>query len=391
MPPHPATVVQPKAPHPAAVVQEEALPPHPATVVQPKRPFGAMEAPPPRAPHAATVAQPKRPFGVLPVPPSRAATMKANGFARLVQRAQALPNENLGKAEKADIELIGKKEWVKKVPKKSSVTIRAFVYLVSPGIAVETDDEADTSFPRFIAETLGQIRLVNVGKKLVAAFDPKNGFARAAEDPYKGITLLITEMKHRGTLWTTSFYTRSVDGAWRGGKDKATYVPRIVFPNKPSQDTRLDIGADKNPAQVTSEGVIGHLDFPNQTCPFDLILFHELCHAYYFQIGMAPEYFALPGNGQYADYSNTIEEMLVCGLELGRGLEICENNYRVQKGLALRKTYKAVGLADGVVKPEAWSQGNYIDPADLWAQVKPTGLQNPRAQNIDFWKKYQKE
>ncbi len=49
-PPHPATVVQPKAPHPATV-QGKARPPHPATVVQPKR---AMPGP-----HAATVARPQ--------------------------------------------------------------------------------------------------------------------------------------------------------------------------------------------------------------------------------------------------------------------------------------------------------------------------------------------
>ena len=109
-PPHPATVVQPKAsppwgagkvlpPHPATVVQKKTLPaagarkplpPHPATVVQPKAAIGGVVQRPPhpatvmqkkavvgapaaRSPHPATVAQPLNPLAAPFVPANLAA------------------------------------------------------------------------------------------------------------------------------------------------------------------------------------------------------------------------------------------------------------------------------------------------------------------------------
>jgi hypothetical protein len=57
-PPHPATVVQEKAPHPAKAWRGKELPPHPATVGQPKPAFGGVRE---RPPHPATVVQPNAP------------------------------------------------------------------------------------------------------------------------------------------------------------------------------------------------------------------------------------------------------------------------------------------------------------------------------------------
>ncbi len=171
--------------------------------------------------------------------------------------------------------------------------------------------------------------------------------------------------------------------------DKTKHLPRIVFPNKPLENERLAVGKGYNVPVVTSGGVVNHKDFPNVTAPFDVMLFHELCHAYYFQIGMAPEYFAINGEWKPSfDLSNTVEEMLVTGLEYGRGVEYCENNYRVQKGLALRKTYKAVGLEDANVTEGDWKQGKYVDPSYVIAKAKPTGLVDPRGQNVEFWKNH---
>jgi hypothetical protein len=73
--PHPATVVQPKAPHVATVRRAGQGPngqaPHPATVVQPKAPHVATvgragQGPNGQAPHSATVVQPRTP------PPAKA-------------------------------------------------------------------------------------------------------------------------------------------------------------------------------------------------------------------------------------------------------------------------------------------------------------------------------
>jgi hypothetical protein len=101
LPPHPATVAQPKRPfgggiaarppHCATVLQGKAAPrkgagkvlaPHPATVAQPKRPFGGGIAA--RPPHPATMVQP----GVL----QRRLVEKAEAVARrVVQRMDRIP------------------------------------------------------------------------------------------------------------------------------------------------------------------------------------------------------------------------------------------------------------------------------------------------------------
>ena len=58
-PPHPATVVQPKAQRPTTNAWGSARPPHPATVVQPKVQRPITSAGSARPPHPATVVQPK--------------------------------------------------------------------------------------------------------------------------------------------------------------------------------------------------------------------------------------------------------------------------------------------------------------------------------------------
>lgn len=282
-----------------------------------------------------------------------------------------MSDEELGKSH--DIKgakFLKSEQWEKKGgtrKKPTMVTIRAYVYLVAPGIAVETDNPDDVSFPSFIAETLAEISDTPVGKNLIGEFDPKNGFVQIDEDPYKGLTLLICEMKSGSPLQTTSFVSRS-SGTFRAGGDKWKCIPRIVFPNRPGEDESLQVS--KTPTRVTQSGIIKHPDFADQTVPFHLALFHELCHAYYFQIGISPEFYGVPQIDAYKDSGNTLEEMLVCGLRFGRGLEYCENHYRVQNKLPLRTTYKAVELEDDAARSTDWAGPRFVHPLAVMAAAK---------------------
>ncbi|MRG96285.1 hypothetical protein [Polyangium spumosum] len=308
-------------------------------MVQPKLPFGVVAA---RPPHPATVVQPKRPLGAL------------------VQRSQAVDVD-----VEVDSEKGAKFERREQVWEGKRKPVRAVVHVVAPGIGVEVPND-DVSFPLFIHDTLERIRKVPIGDQLIREFHPKRGFRRPAEKLYENITLLIEPMADTQLLETKSFYGRKLDGNWDPGKDRWARTPKIVFPNRPTdKGASLTIGKGKmigfkaipSSVKVTPDGITGHDDFPKETCGFEEVLFHEFCHAYYFQIGASPEYYEMP-----YQVVGMREEMLVCGLSAGRGLEYCENHYRVQSDLPLRTSYKSQGLEDKDVSPEDWPGKTFVHP-----------------------------
>ena len=102
--------------------------------------------------------------------------------------------------------------------------------------------------------------------------------------------------------------------------------------------------------------LIGHDDF--KVDPFtagtqmDVVLFHELCHAYLISAGISPKWdgHGFPTNKPTLTCDSkvdvAVEEQVVCGLVYGRGLSCCENAYRAERKLPPRTSYKAVGIPD---------------------------------------------
>ena len=89
----------------------------------------------------------------------------------------------------------------------------------------------------------------------------------------------------------------------------------------------------------------------------DVALFHELCHAYYWQVGATKDLQAVgttplvglfQGGGMRVDAKENTEEQIVSGLWAGKGLTYCENSYRAGAGLPPRTQYSApsVGIVD---------------------------------------------
>lgn len=128
------------------------------------------------------------------------------------------------------------------------------------------------------------------------------------------------------------------------------------------------------------EGVLlGHDDFAKTGAEMDVVLFHELCHAYLISAGISPKWdgrqFKRAKGILVVDKVGVdvaVEEQIVCGLLHGRGLDCCENAYRVQRKLPPRLSYKAVGLAlDQQLEAkfdDTWSTGAsaITEGAKLW-------------------------
>jgi hypothetical protein len=131
--------------------------------------------------------------------------------------------------------------------------------------------------------------------------------------------------------------------------------------------------------EVKDGVLLGHDDFAKTGAEMDVVLFHELCHAYLISSGLSPKWDGrqftrakgiLSVNKIGVDVA--VEEQIVCGLLHGRGLDCCENAYRVQRKLTPRLSYKAVGLAlDQQLEAnfnDTWSTGvsSLTEGAKLW-------------------------
>ena len=147
-------------------------------------------------------------------------------------------------------------------------------------------------------------------------------------------------------------------------------------------------------AKVTTDGIEHHADFPETVEGFDVILFHELMHAFLHQVGVAtrlrelgqkdkpPALGALKGikvpGG--ANPEDSVEETLVVGLLGGKGVPLSENTYRCQRELTLRPSYKSVGIDEGQGPVDAHDWGVVATaPKQIAAALEEIGLSTVQA------------
>ncbi|WP_133740276.1 hypothetical protein [Actinorugispora endophytica] len=262
------------------------------------------------------------------------------------------------------------------------------VHVVRPGIGVEVANGQDETFPGFVAGALEQVRGVPVGGDLVDAFAPDGDGAgfRCITDPgsgggeggaYHGVTLLFQQsvaLRPRiGAAKPPAIETKAVGGRRDDGTRvfEAPWIPCVRLPGRPAEGSPVMLGEGR---EMHHDGVVNP-DFAGKA-DFGLVVFHEMCHAYYDQAGAAglmsgraAEFEAAPGH-RVADFQNYAEEILVCGLLQGKGLKYCENTYRRQKGLPPRPAYSAVGLKDDPdLAAFAWPSGGPDAPFKEWKAV----------------------
>jgi hypothetical protein len=220
------------------------------------------------------------------------------------------------------------------------------MWVVAPGIGVEDPGGTNEAFARFIYETLGQIRATRLGSAMLAQFDPKSGsgYRTISDDPtspYRGLTVLVGEPSAQNQLIKTIDVGPLLSAEGNRTNSGTPKVPRISFFNRPAGEQRRPIGASG--AEVVSGGIVGHRDFPHDTQTFDVVLYHELGHAFLSQTGVTKHL----DDGQ--------EEQIVVGRLGAKGLGTSENAYRCERGLGLRKSYLDVGVqADEAMAKSFW-------------------------------------
>ncbi|MCX4240838.1 eCIS core domain-containing protein [Paraliomyxa miuraensis] len=191
-------------------------------------------------------------------------------------------------------------------------------------------------------ETLGRALLGEFANNVPTSFDWKT----------KKVTVAFNEktVDSEQPVRTGSFNGWHDSGPNEGKPKWGTNVPLISIASPNLVNTRcgnLTLGSDGR--------VRNHPDCTDTD--LDVALFHELCHAYYWQMGptkalqaldTAPLAGLFQGGGRRVDAKENTEEQIVSGLWAGKGLTYCENAYRAGAGLPPRTQYSApsVGIVD---------------------------------------------
>lgn len=251
---------------------------------------------------------------------------------------------------------------------------------VVPGIGVEVLTAENDGYPAFVWRQLEQIMTTAAGKAIVATFDAgrKQDFEYRAGRPfhgapYEGLTLLIGQPRPLFTappptkrvvypqIRTMDVGVRTAD--WQRDT-KGDRIPRIEFFDQPGQaDQPVEIGKAGG-ATVRHEGVRGHRDFPDTVQAFDLVLYHELVHAYLSNNGVSGRIRDVRVEAAIAAQNHDeAEEELVVGLLAGRGLPLCENAYRLQRQQPLRTSYLDSHLDDPGVSAADWNAATPLTAA----------------------------
>jgi hypothetical protein len=256
---------------------------------------------------------------------------------------------------------------------------------VAPGIGVEVLITQDDRYARFIAGLLEQIAGSHAGARLLGTFDPaQNAFPFEAGrpfaiSPYAGLTVLITQPRPKYNtrvpvktvyplIKTADVGVRTGDYTRNPGGNK---IPLISFFDKPAPGGQpVEIGGP-NDATVTPQGIAGHRDFPGAVQDFDVVLYHELVHAYLSNCGVGGRLRQARVAQQFGNPDQS-EEELVTGLLAGRGHVLAENAYRLQTGRPLRTTYLAVQINDPGVQAADWNPPgvSLTDAISRWIAVK---------------------
>jgi hypothetical protein len=218
---------------------------------------------------------------------------------------------------------------------------------------------------------LGQVAGTIVGSSLLLYFG-NEAYAVRAEAPTTDVALGIVEYKKAAFGGAKPPIETQTCITWRDqparplgiSNEQFAAAAKIPFVRFPGPDFRQD------PLRIADGILVGHKDFPDGT-PLDVVLAHELCHAYLSAAGISPIWEA--GKAKFtanvsgltcatAAIYTGVEEQIVCGLLAGRGLSCCENTYRFEKGYPPRTTYLDVGIRDATLAgasnvPELWVQG----------------------------------
>lgn len=285
------------------------------------------------------------------------------------------------------------------------------IWTVAPGIAIDATNEG---FRDFVVANLRIIASTRTGKAILAQFGVGDRALREVKQGsggYAGYALVITEatfMKPRfGAPKYPEIETKTVKGYEAGRRivtgATSTHIPLTVLMGPPDGPDAKFVGnpnaglADER-VEVRATGVYNHRDFPGATQPFDVVLFHELMHAYMRQLGVSnrladreDRISAVLGErgikAPTGKADDTVEEMLVVGLMGGKAMPVTENAYRSERRLSddvsypPRTSYKSVGLDDPDAETFGFERVQYTpeeDYAALRAGSDATDLTNAR-------------
>lgn len=264
------------------------------------------------------------------------------------------------------------------------------VELVAPGIAVQlpVGTPSGAKFVKLVGGLLSNIAETSIGQELLAEFDPRNkantfnqidgGGDGRSGGVYKGITLLVTPVvqpklkspKLPNPLETKDFFGTDV----KTGKnyfpdptdeeDQRRRIPIVKFWD-------VTLGDYKTKTKViTAKGIEAHPDLSKGIWPLETAMFHELCHAYLFQVNIS------------SVVNDTQEEYFVTGLGSGIGWKFSENTYRAQSKQEPRISYLDLGIKSPEAAEFEWGD-NDKPPADI---LKDLGIKTtPWTERTKRW------
>jgi hypothetical protein len=209
---------------------------------------------------------------------------------------------------------------------------------VGPGIYVK--EGSSDGFLGFIKEQFKLIGQNKVGNELLSKFEIANQ-EHTVKHSSEGRVII-----------------RESSADPRLGVEQPSHVPgQIIIPNPASQLGKKLKGGK---GTVEQAGITGHPDYPGNMASWDVILHHELVHAYLKKTGVADrleqtfeeaEVNYPPWYQQFSKaakvgrpYATAVEELLVTGIIEAHALPFSENAYLKASNKAPRKSYREYGI-----------------------------------------------
>jgi hypothetical protein len=251
--------------------------------------------------------------------------------------------------------------------------------VVRAGIGVEVLAGQRDNYVDFIDGVLRSIAKIDIGEQLLTEFDPGyNKNFKVLRNTPQGVYDELTVVIQQPPAVAKMIQTKATGGRQTDAKGTKIFgpvqIPAIFFFDQPEPNTPIHLSTPFGPIVIRHDDII-HPDFAEPSS-LDVVLFHELCHAYYDQLGTADDlknddgsnFRPITPDPQPADRGEYVEEQLVSGLRAGRALKYCENTYRLRAHMALRRKYQAVGIGDDPDVESKWAaSAKFADPAETLA------------------------
>jgi hypothetical protein len=210
---------------------------------------------------------------------------------------------------------------------------------VGPGIYVK--EGSSDEFLEFIKRQFRLIGQNQVGKELLSKFEIANQ-EHSVKHSSEG-QVIIRE---------------SSEDPKSGMVEQPSHVPgQIIIPNPASQRSKKLKGGK---GTVGTAGITEHPDYPSKIAQWDVILHHELVHAYLKKTGVADRLESTFDQAErmgeawvfhkfvrgpfQSPFPTAVEELLVTGIIEADALPFSENAYSRASGLAPRKSYTEYGI-----------------------------------------------